>query len=111
MRVVAHTGEHTVLVEANIEELVQIEGLASSWELPRERKTYDGRAVAGVAYPVGRRIEIHKLWKIIEHERGRPNEISNTAKNLRSLADMLDIVNEALPMPSVEPVAVDAKEG
>lgn len=102
MKVIAHTSEYTVFVEASLDELAQIEGMRGSWNLPIERKSYDGGAKSSISYPIGRQIEIDKLWKIIEAERARPGAISSAAKNLHALAELLETINETLPTPAIE---------
>lgn len=103
MKVIAHMNEQRVLIEVDLDELAKIIGLPNSWHLPRP--SYGGATVAS-AFPVGREIEVHQLWKIIEHERGRPNAIKMAAGNLHALANMLESVNAMLPTPPT-----DAAEG
>ena len=101
MKVIGHTSESTVLVEADIEELANLMGLPGAWDVPEVRHGYERPSARG-GFPVGREIPISKLWQIIRHERSRPGEITNAVRNLRALADMLETVNATLPTPAVD---------
>lgn len=106
MKVIGHTGTHTVMLEAEASELARLLGFNGVYSLPRV-DSYDAQnRPAQAHFPVGKTIEVNELWKIIEHERGRPGAIKMAAGNLHALASMLESVNAMLPTPPT-----DAAEG
>lgn len=107
MKVIAHTSSHRLLVEATGDELAHLMGLSGTYAAGTARRVnYDFHDPHRV-FPINTEIDVTKLWQIIEHERGRPQQIASTARNLRALADMLETVNQALPTPSIDEKKAD----
>jgi hypothetical protein len=98
MKCVAHVGETHALVEVSVEELSKIQGFNSVYDWAQEKglNSYGCDRSIQRLLPVGRTVEVSKLWQIIYSERMRPEEIERCARTMRSLADMLQTTNATL---------------
>lgn len=91
MKIIGTVGSDLFLVEASSNDLAQLMGFASAYNLK------DGDKLA-----VGKKIEVSPLYQALQVSRARKDEIAELANKLRAVAGRVDSINQALAAPIVE---------
>jgi hypothetical protein len=91
MKVIAHVGDDRILVELHRDEAANLVGAsyASSLEdvhgpYSRERK-----------FPIGYELKVSDIYWRLKYQEGVAGQLEVAAKNLRSLADLIETVKPA----------------
>ena len=92
MKIVAKVNENEVLVQATKNELANIIGHGSTYDL----KDRGGEFIPGAC------INVSPLWEALSISRARKDDIAKLAKDLRTVAGKVDTINQALASPIIE---------
>lgn len=85
MKVIAHAGRETVLVELTRTELARVAGHHCESSVPHNGFTHE-------RFPIGETIDVSAMYDRLQAQRNVASQLSQMAKNLRGLADLVDVV-------------------